>query len=261
MASGEILQPSFKKEGSMQSSYMKISRIVLAFVFFAVAFMIPISFLDLSWAAAVTLEEPMPDFTLPVYQGGEIKLSDLRGKNMMIIFPRGYAAPGAWCTICDYKYAELVEIEKTVSLRKQYNLEILFILPYDRDTVKAWLDALPGQLEKIRLTKNPPEPTKLDEKAKANMERYRKLFPKDLTLTKEEIPVPFPILIDGDRKVSKGLDLFRTEWGSKVDQNVPTTFILDRKGIVRYKYFSQSTADRPSYEYLMGIIDWITSGK
>ena len=135
------------------------------------------------------------------------------------------------------------------------------MLPYERETVKAWLDALPGQLEKIHLTKNPIDPTKLDEKGTANMERYRKLFPKDLTVPKEGIPLSFPILIDGDRKVSKGLDLFRSEWGSKVDQNVPTTFILDRNGIVRFKYFSQNTADRPSYECLIGILDYVAKGK
>lgn len=245
----------------MQSSSLKRSRLVLALGLLAFIFLISIPFPGLSQAAPVTLEEPMPDFTLPVYQGGEIRLSDLRGKNVMIIFPRGYAAPGAWCTICDYKYAELAELEKTTLLRKKYNLEILFVLSYDRDTVKVWLDALPSQLEKIRLTKNPPDPTKLDEKAKTTMERYRKLFPKDLTVPKEEIPVPIPILIDDDRKVSKGLDLFRTEWGSKVDQNVPTTFIINRNGIVRFKYFSQNTADRPSYEYLMGILGCITSEK
>jgi peroxiredoxin len=57
------------------------------------------------------------------------------------------------------------------------------------------------------------------------------------------------------------LDLFRMEWGSKVDRNVPTTFIIDRNGIVRFKYFSQNTVDRPGYEYLMGILDCITRGK
>jgi peroxiredoxin len=245
----------------MQSRYMKKSRLVWVLGFLAFTFLISIPFSGLPQAAPVTLEEPMPDFTLPVYQGGDIKLSGLRGKNVMIIFPRGYAAPGAWCTICDYKYAELAELEKTALLRKKYNLEILFVLPYDRGTVKVWLDALPGQLEKIRLMKNPLDPTKLDEKAKATMERYRKLFPKDLTASKEEIPVSIPILIDADRKVSKGLDLFRTELGSKVDQNVSTTFIIDRNGIVRFKYFSQNTVDRPSYEYLMGILGCITSEK
>jgi peroxiredoxin len=245
----------------MESGWMKMSRMVLALCFLAVTLLSSISFPDLSQAAAVTVEQSMPDFTLPAYQGGEIKLSALRGKNVMIIFPRGYNAPGVWCALCDYKHAELLDIEKRIQLRKKYDLEILVVFPYDRDTVKAWVEALPGQMEKIQLTKNPPDVAKLDQKGRATMDMYRKFLPKDLTVTKEEIPGPFPILIDGDRKVSKGLDLFREEWGSKVDQNVPTTFILDKKGIVRYKYFSQNTFDRPSYEYLMGILDWMTTGK
>ena len=246
----------------MQGIPVKRSRLALALVIFAMAFLSSIlSFPGFSQAAPVTLEESMPDFTLPVYQGGEMKLSDLKGKNVMIVFPRGYSSPGSWCTICDYKYAELVDLEKTSQLRKKYNLEVLFVLPYDRDTIKAWIEAMPEQLEKIRVMKHPPDPAKLDEKAKAVMERYQKLFPKDLVVKKGEVPIPFPILVDADRKVSKGLDVFRTEWGSKVDQNVPTTFILDRSGILRFKYFSQNTMDRPRYEYLMGILDWITSGR
>jgi peroxiredoxin len=242
----------------MKSSCLKRSRLILAFGFLVFTFLIAIPFPGASWAAPVTLDEPMPSFTLPVYQGGEVKLSDLRGKNVMIIFPRGHSAPGAWCTVCDYKYAELADLEKTSRLRKKYDLEILFVLPYDRDTIKVWLDAFPSQLEKIRQIKYPPDPAKLDAKAKRTMERYREVFPKDPSVPKEFI---FPILIDADRKVSKELDLFRTEWGSKVDQNIPTTFILDRNGIVRFKYFSQSTIDRPSYEYLFGILDCIMSGK
>jgi len=43
----------------------------------------------------------MLDFTLPAYQGGTVTLSALKGKNVMIIFPRGYAAENYWCTICN----------------------------------------------------------------------------------------------------------------------------------------------------------------
>ena len=59
------------------------------------------------------------------------------------------------------------------------------------------------------------------------------------------------LLVDADRAVSKGLGLFTTEWsGSKVDQNVPTVFVIDRAGIVQFKYFSQNTLDRPGVEYV-----------
>ena len=59
----------------------------------------------------VSVGSPMPDFTLPAFQGGEITLSELRGKNVMIVFPRGLSRPESWCHICPYQHAELVEYE------------------------------------------------------------------------------------------------------------------------------------------------------
>jgi peroxiredoxin len=208
------------------------------------------------------LGEPMPDFTLPAYQGGELSLSSLRGKNVLIIFPRGYAAEGRWCTICNYKYAELLDLEKREQLRKKYNLEILYVFPYSKDIVKQWLEALPVQLEKIKGWKYPAEPDKQDEKAKNMTERARKLFPKDLTQEKGNVPAPFPFLIDEDRKVTKGLGLFSTEWGgSKVDQLIPSEFIIDKNGILQFKYIGQNTMDRPSPDYLLKMVEMINKSK
>src|SRR5512137_1914435 len=96
--------------------------------------------------------QPMPDFTLPVYQGGTLTLSSLRGKNVIILFPRGYAAENYWCTICNYRYVELAELEKAQKIREKYNVEILVVFPYTRDVITTWLEALPGQLDKIRET-------------------------------------------------------------------------------------------------------------
>jgi len=62
------------------------------------------------------------------------------------------------------------------------------------------------------------------------MEFYRQLFPLDLSVKKGEVSTPFPILIDADRKLSKGLGLFMTEWG-------------------------QNTVDRPEYDYLFTVLD------
>jgi hypothetical protein len=179
----------------------------------------------------------------------------------MIIFPRGYAAEGAWCTICNYKYAELIDLEKREQLRKQYNLEILIVLPYNKEIIKQWVEVLPDQLEKIKGWKNPAEPDKLDEKGKMRMERSRKGFPKDLVFEKGNVPTPFPILIDEDRKVTKGLGLFMTEWsGSKVDQVIPSVFIIDKQGVLQFKYIGQNTWDRPGYDYLKTVLGIINSG-
>jgi len=206
--------------------------------------------------------QPMADFTLPVYQGGTLTLSSLRGKNVLILFPRGYAAENYWCTICNYRYVELAELEKAQKIREKYNLEILVVFPYTHDVVKAWLEALPGQLETIRANKNPADPSKLDERGKARMERSRMLYPADFSLEKGAVLAPFPILVDGERTLSRKLDLFRNEWsGSKVDQNIPSVYIVDAEGVLQFKYLGQNTMDRPGYDYLMKVLEVINSKK
>src|SRR4030042_4652086 len=123
----------------------------------------------------------MPDFPLPSFQGGTVTLSSLKGKSVMIVFPRGFAAEGRWCTICNYKYADLIDVEKTDQLRKKFDLEILYVFPYGRETVQQWLDAPPEQLDKITGWKNPAGADQIDEKGKARMEMARKGFHKDLS--------------------------------------------------------------------------------
>lgn len=205
----------------------------------------------------VAVGQPMPDFSLPAYQGGTVSLSALKGKNVLLVFPRGYAAENAWCTICNYKYAELVELEKARKLRQKYNLEILVVLPYDRDTVTAWLESFPAQLAKVHDWKFPADPAALDDRGKQRLERSKALFPMDIIWEKgKPAPTPFPILVDAERKVSKGLGLFMEEWGgSKVAQNIPSYYILNEKGVVCFKYIAQNTADRPTPEYLIRVVE------
>ena len=206
------------------------------------------------------LDEPMPDFALPAFQGGSVSLSSLKGKNVMIVFPRGFAAEGRWCTICNYKYADLIDIERTEELRKKFDLEILYVFPYAKETVQQWLDALPEQLDKIKTWKNPPEADRQDEKVKTRMEMARKGFPKDLSAEKGKVPVPFPVLIDEDKKFTKGLGLFTTEWsGSKAEQLIPSVFLVDKQGVLRFKYIGQNTWDRPSWEYMKKVLE-VTTG-
>lgn len=208
------------------------------------------------------LGQPMPDFSLPSYQGQQLRLSDLKGKNIMLIFPRGLAASGRWCTICHYKYMEIVELEKTQQIRKEYNLEIIFVFPYSREIIKQWLEALPEQMTKIRNWKYPENIDQLDDKGKQSMERYRRIFPKDFNVSKENIPMPFPILIDAERQVSSGLGLFTTNWGeSRVEQNIPAVYLIDGQGVLRFKYIGQNTLDRPDYDYLFKILDLIKEKK
>ena len=60
--------------------------------------------------------------------------------------------------------------------------------------------------------------------------------------------------------MSRGLDLFTLAWdNSKVEQNIPAVYLLDRQGNVRFKYLSQNTMDRPSGDYLLEILNKFTS--
>ena len=206
----------------------------------------------------VSVGAPMPDFTLPAYQGGSVSLGALKGKTVILIFPRGYSGPGSWCHICNYQHSELVDYEAREQFRKKANVEVLFVMPYAKEALDDWIDKYPQQLADIEGNKNPPDPQKLDEAGKQRVERARRIYPKTFKVTKGQVPIPFPILIDADRAVSKGLGIFTTEWsGSKVDQNVPTVFVIDPAGVVQFKYFSQNTVDRPNVEHLVKVVNWI----
>ncbi len=206
----------------------------------------------------VTVGSPMPDFTLPAYQGGTVMLSALRGKTIILVFPRGYAAPGAWCHVCNYQHSELVEYEAKEQFRKKANVEILFVLPYAREAIADWIDKYPQQLADLEAWKNPPDPSKLDEAGRQRMESARKYYAKTFRATRGQVPTPFPLLVDADRAVSRGLGLFTTEWsGSKVDQNVPTVFVIDPAGVVQFKYLSQNTRDRPGLDHLVSVVEWV----
>ena len=215
-----------------------------------------------SFGQPAVVRQKMPDFTLPVYQGGEITLSQFGGKNVLLIFPRGLAGEDHWCHICNYQYADLAALEKEKNLRETFDLEILFVLPYNREMVEEWVDKFSDQMADIQNWKYPSDPDKLDERGKRRMEFAKKYFPRDYTFEKGKIPLPFPVLIDGDQKISKSLGLFTTEWGgSKIEQNVPTIYVIDKTGMLQFKYHSQNTLDRPPSEYLMEVISIINGEK
>jgi peroxiredoxin len=206
----------------------------------------------------VSVGSPMPDFTLPAFQGGEITLSELRGKNVMIVFPRGLSRPGSWCHICPYQHAELVEYESQTGWQSRANLEILYVLPYSQEMIGEWIDAYPQLLQDNEDAKDPPDLESLDDAGRARAERSRQIYPKTFSATKGQVPNPFPILVDADRTVSEGLGFFTTDWsGSTAEQNVPTILIIDAEGTLQFKYMSQNTVDRPPLEYLVQVVEVI----
>jgi len=224
-------------------------------VFVLAGFLSGLTFAQAQEIRPALLMQPMTDFTLQAYQGGEITLSQFKGKNVLLIFPRGLAGEDHWCHICNYQYADLAALDQSQQLRETLNLEILFVLPYSPEMVEDWVAKFADQMDDIEGWKNPPEPEKLDDRGKRRMEWAKRAFPESYTFRKGEVPLPFPVLIDAEQKVSNGLGLFTTEWGgSRVEQNIPTVYIVDEQGILKYKYISQNTFDRPGSKYLLKFV-------
>jgi alkyl hydroperoxide reductase subunit AhpC len=137
-------------------------------------------------------------------------------------------------------------------------MEIVFLLPYNKDTLASWEKNFPGGLAYIENLKKPADPEILSDKQKSWMEFVRNHYPKTFNYGDKKVPLSLPILIDDKLEVSKGLDLIRTEWGgTKVLQNVPAVYFIDKDGILRFKYVSQSTTDRPSAKYILDYIESI----
>lgn len=202
--------------------------------------------------------QPFSDFTLKTGQGNIVSMHELKGKNILIIVPRGKYADNSWCSICNYQYADFAEIELNQNVKKKYNLEILYLFPYGKDVYNEWVSDFKNEMGKIETWKNPADTINLTEEQRNWMMFTRKLFPKSFDFSGTDIPLPLPVLLDEKQEVSKGLDISRTEWdGAKTLQNIPAIYIIDKEGILRFKYISQNTYDRPSPEYVFEFLSKI----
>ena len=218
-------------------------------------FVIQTGFAQVSKIEMPMLNQPMSNFSLIDHTGKQVVLSELEGKNVMLIFPRGMVSDDHWCQICHYQYAELSALEKKLSIREKYNLEVLFVLPYSSDSVTAWVNMFPEQMEIIYGWKH-PDTTNISEKALNWSKKVNEILPEDFSTEKGGIEIAFPVLVDDLQMVSKGFKLY-DDSKEKAPQNKPAIYILDTTGTVKFKYVSQNTFDRPPFDYLFKIIEKI----
>jgi len=220
-------------------------------IFFFAVFILTTALSLTVHAQPAMLEQPMKNFTLYAMGGKTVSLADYKGKNVLVVFPRVFAAEGRYCSICNYQYAELLSLAKTA--KEKYNLEILYVIPFSDKTINNWIDAFPDQMASIEQMKIPKDNT---EQSIRRAEFAKNFFVNKYEFTKGEVPTPFPILIDSARTVSKSLGIFTNDWGgSKVEQDIPSVYLLDKNGILKFKYVSQSTVDRPKNDYLLKVFD------
>jgi peroxiredoxin len=210
--------------------------------------------MTLAEAMTVTAGEPMPDFTLPVYGGGEFNLSAYKGKNVLLIFPRGWTG-NQWCSYCPYQYLELEQLEKKSGIMAKNDLQIAFVMPYSIDKIKDWMEKFPEALQTVEKIKNPQPQQPAGSIQAAYSEWARGNFPIIFDVKKEDQHTVIPVLVDENRTLSRQLKIFTNFWdGISAEQNMASVFIIDKKGVLRFKYIGQMTEDRPSVEFLMDYI-------
>ena len=213
--------------------------------------LVPRKDIGLSQMLAATSGEPMPGFSLPVHGGGKYTLNEHKGKNILLMFPRGWVG-NSWCAFCPYQYLDLAELEKKEQIMKKYNLEIVFVMPYNDERITEWLVKFPETMKTLEGIKNPPAGTSGMQKEFADWTKAH--FPHSFDLS-GGVPNTFPVLCDEQRTLSKQLKLFTAFWdGASSEQNVAAIYLIDKNGILRWKYISQMTEDRPSTEHLMQVI-------
>ena len=95
------------------------------------------------------LGRPAPDFSLTDLTGKQHKLSDYRGKDVMLIFW------ASWCSPCRMEIPHLIELRKTIGQDKLAMLAISLIGPHNTtEIVKSFL----GQNKEINYTVCPAGP-------------------------------------------------------------------------------------------------------
>ena len=115
------------------------------------------------------------------------------------------------------------------------------------------------QMKIIESYKNPTPEQLANPRLAAFSKEINEVMPHSFHIGEDNpAPLPFPVLADEDYKLSSSIGLFSTYWDNAyLEQNEPAIFILNSDGIVKFKYKSQVTLDRPSAEYLLNFIDKI----
>jgi thiol-disulfide isomerase/thioredoxin len=175
--------------------------------------------------AACTLPMPAPDFMAKDVTGKDVKLSDYRGKVVLLNFW------ASWCGVCKTEKPALDAMASEMAS----NDFVVISLASDH----AWADALTGVLESLA-PQAVPEGAPTMEKVSA---AFRKALPGG---------TPFKVLLDppeGDGNIGK----IAASWGIKA---VPESALIDRQGNIRAYFVNKRDWQSPVAETcLRSVID------
>jgi hypothetical protein len=128
-------------------------------------------------------------------------------------------------------------------------------MPYSSERIRDWMEKFPDELKIIEAIKN-PQPQPAAGSVQAEYADWAKgTFPIIFEVKKDDPHNVIPVLVDENRTLSRNLKIFTNFWdGVAAEQNIASAFIIDKKGILRFKYIGQMTEDRPSVEFLLDFI-------
>jgi len=176
------------------------------------------------------LPVPAPDFTAVDHQGKPVKLSDFRGKVVLVNFW------ASWCGVCKTEKPSLAGMTNDLG---SDDFEVI-ALASDRTWAEVLVATVAALAPGYRL---PPANADGVHDMNAALEAYRKGLPSG---------VPFKVYLDppeGDDTIGK----IAASWGIKA---VPESALIDRKGYIRAYFVNKRDWETPvAQTCLRSIID------
>lgn len=169
---------------------------------------------------------PAPDFTAQDITGKTVKLSDFRGKVVLLNFW------ASWCGVCKTEKPALNAMAADMASKDDF---VVLALASDH----AWQDPLTAVLEAVAPGAVPEGPPSMEKVSAA----FRQALPNG---------TPFKVLLDppaGDENIGK----ITASWGIKA---VPESALIDRQGNIRAYFVNKRDWQSPVAETcLRSVID------
>ncbi len=153
--------------------------------------------------------------------GEVVDLRDFHGKsNVVLVFMRGFAG-----YICPYCTQQTAEILRAGSAWKEKNAQVFIVYPGPAEAISDFLDSVKDWA--LDHPVSPPQPA---------LDSVDDLF--------QDVQA----LLDVDLKATEAL-------GIRADLAVPSSFVLDTEGKVRFTYAGKGATDRPDVQAILNALD------
>jgi len=171
-----------------------------------------------------------PDFVALDHDGKQVKLSDFRGKVVLLNFW------ASWCNVCKLEKPSLAGMAGDL----QGDDFVVLTLASDRQ----WSDALVGLLHSLAEGAPPPRPDANGEVSlKSALTAYQQALPKG---------VPFQVFLDPPDD-DGNIGAIAKSWGITA---VPESALIDRKGVIRAYFVNKRDWESPvAQTCLRSVID------